>query len=67
MRGSSRPHWRVGKRRYIFQMRFHDEPREVAENAGAAGTCEVRRAGARAGQPSQVDGLGHAWAKLIVV
>jgi hypothetical protein len=43
-------------------MRWYDEPLEVGTPI-ESGRCEVWRVE----QPSQVDGLGHAWAKLISV
>jgi hypothetical protein len=70
MRGkSSRPDWQAGKRRYLVHfstgdaaMRWYDEQLEVG-TVIESGTCEVWRVE----QPSEVEGLGHAWAKLIAV
>jgi hypothetical protein len=69
MRGSSRPDWREGKRRYMVHfstgdaaMRLYDEQLEVG-TVIESGAVEVWRVE----QPRQVEGLGHAWAKLIAV
>jgi hypothetical protein len=69
MRGRDRRDRRDGKRRYVVHlstgdaaMRWYDEPLEVGAVI-ESGTCEVWRVE----QPRELDGLGHAWAKLIAV
>jgi hypothetical protein len=69
MRGETRPDRQWGKLRYIIHfstrdaaMRFYDEQLEIG-TVIESGRCEVWRVE----QPSQVDGRGHAWAKLIAV
>jgi hypothetical protein len=64
----TRRHWHAGQRRYLIHfstgsaaMRFYEQ---LAVGAVIeSGTYEVWRLE----QPSQVVGLGHAWAKLIAV
>jgi hypothetical protein len=69
MRGETRRDWRDGKRRYMIHfstgdaaMRFYDEQLAVG-TVIESGTYEVWRVE----QSSEVDGLGHAWAKLVAV
>jgi hypothetical protein len=69
MRGKDRLDWREGKHRYVVHfstgneaMRWYDEPLEVGAVI-ESGTFEVWRVE----QPRELDGLGHAWAKLISV
>jgi hypothetical protein len=70
MRGSrSRLDWGDRKSRYMVHfstgdaaMRWYDEQLEVGAVI-ESGTFEVWRVE----QPAQVEGLGHAWAKLIAV
>ena len=69
MRGETGPDRQWGKRRYMIHfstgdaaMRFYDEQLEVGVVI-ESGRCEVWRVE----QPHEVDGLGHAWAKLIAV
>jgi hypothetical protein len=67
MRGKNRPDRHQGKRRYMVHfstgdaaMRFYEEQLEVGAVI-ESGTCEVWRVE----QPREVEGLGHAWGKLI--
>ena len=69
MRGKTRRDWRRGQAAVHgpflgghAAMRWYDEQLEVGAVI-ESGTYEVWRVE----QPSQVEGLGHAWAKLVAV
>jgi hypothetical protein len=69
MRGKIRSDWKAGKLRYMVHfstgdaaMRWYDEPLDLGAVI-ESGTYEVWRVE----QPRQVEGLGHAWAKLIAI